>query len=344
MDYSEYSILIVDDVPVNQMIVEKLLTNYHFNIMKADNGQQALDMIAASTPDLVLLDIMMPGMDGFETLKRIRSNPDLPHIPVILMSALNSDADVKNGLSLGANDYLTKPVIKEQLDKCIKNHLKPKNNVSGTASANREPEARVNLNTTLRSYLFCSRQTAVKQLLKQIVLSIPQSWIDEELFKTLTGENEIVVRENMMQWVIGKINGQTTDTVEMDAYPLIRKVLDGIKPVFAERNLSVAVSDDSRQMWVKSNPELLECVIQTLLVGIGRICAGGGIHINKMVNDSHSLILTIAGEKPADDKDIEFSVDVAKLLATKIGSSLTVLSENDRIVFRMTLLRDSMHL
>lgn len=125
LDYSNYTILAVDDVPLNLLLVEKMLTRFGFKVKKASGGQEALNMIEAEQPSLVLLDLMMPNIDGYDVLARLRSNPETQSLPVIILSALNSDSDVAKGIEAGANDYITKPIIMDKLVKTVKKHLVP---------------------------------------------------------------------------------------------------------------------------------------------------------------------------------------------------------------------------
>jgi adenylate cyclase len=103
-------ILVVDDVPDNVEILEMRLASLGYAGATAGDGVEALDKIHTLEPDLVLLDIMMPKMDGIETLKRLKADPSLPFIPVILVTARADGADVVAGLDSGGDDYLTKPV------------------------------------------------------------------------------------------------------------------------------------------------------------------------------------------------------------------------------------------
>lgn len=114
-DFSNYTILVVDDVPLNLVLVEKMLGRYNFNIKKTGGGQQALNMIAEEAPSVVLLDLMMPNIDGYEVLRRLRSDASTKNLPVIILSALNSDADIIKGFKAGANDFITKPIIMDRL-------------------------------------------------------------------------------------------------------------------------------------------------------------------------------------------------------------------------------------
>ncbi len=123
MDFSKYNVLMVDDVPLNLLLVEKMLNRFKFRIRKAANGTEALMAVEEEEPDLILLDIMMPVMDGFEVLRRIRCNPKTSHIKVIILSALNSNKDVVHGFELGANDFITKPIVMEKLINCVATQL-----------------------------------------------------------------------------------------------------------------------------------------------------------------------------------------------------------------------------
>ena len=103
-------ILVVDDVPTNLKLLEVRLSAEYFEVLLASNGEQALEICERGQCDLVLLDVMMPGMDGFEVARRIKSNPATHHIPVVMVTALDQPADRVKGLEAGADDFLTKPV------------------------------------------------------------------------------------------------------------------------------------------------------------------------------------------------------------------------------------------
>jgi class 3 adenylate cyclase len=103
------TILIVDDEPFNVDYLEQELEELNYNIITASNGKEALDQVRTQQPDLILLDIMMPIMDGFAVLGELKADPLLRHIPVIVISAVNDLESVVKGIQLGAEDYLPKP-------------------------------------------------------------------------------------------------------------------------------------------------------------------------------------------------------------------------------------------
>ncbi|TCD14471.1 PleD family two-component system response regulator [Oricola cellulosilytica] len=108
-------ILVVDDIEANRSLLQTRLTAEYFDVLTAENGQQALDRCAETSVDLVLLDIMMPGIDGFEVCARLKANAATSHIPVVIVTALDEMADRVRGLEAGADDFLTKPVNEMQL-------------------------------------------------------------------------------------------------------------------------------------------------------------------------------------------------------------------------------------
>ena len=103
-------ILVVDDIRTNIKVLEAKLTSDYYEVIAASNGPEALDAAVSQKPDLILLDVMMPGMDGFEVCRRLKANPDTAHVPVIMVTALGDPEDRVQGLSAGADDFLTKPV------------------------------------------------------------------------------------------------------------------------------------------------------------------------------------------------------------------------------------------
>lgn len=119
IDQSQITILVVDDIPLNVLLIQKMLGKYQFNILTANDGQAALDTIASQKVDLVLLDLMMPGIDGYEVITRLRADEKTKELPIVILSALNSNDDVTKGFNLGANDFITKPIIMDKLLTCV---------------------------------------------------------------------------------------------------------------------------------------------------------------------------------------------------------------------------------
>jgi DNA-binding response OmpR family regulator len=116
------TILIVDDEPINiDLLRETLKSKYRLII--ATRGEQAYTLAVSKKPDLILMDVMMPGMDGFETCEKIKENPETSHIPVVFVTALNEVEDKSVGYEMGGSDYITKPFEMADVLTCIETHL-----------------------------------------------------------------------------------------------------------------------------------------------------------------------------------------------------------------------------
>ena len=103
-------ILVVDDVPANVKLLEAKLSNEYYDVITAKDGFEAIEQTRAKKPDLILLDVMMPGIDGFETCRRLKQDPEVSHIPVVMVTALSDPSDRVAGLEAGADDFITKPI------------------------------------------------------------------------------------------------------------------------------------------------------------------------------------------------------------------------------------------
>lgn len=165
-------ILIVDDVPVNLQALESILQTRGFRVTKANNGEQALEAVAAEKPDLILLDVMMPKMNGYEVCQHLKDNPATSKIPVIFLTGRNDSYSVIKGFASGALDYVVKPFHAPELLARINTHLELK----------RSRDAIVKYNTLL---------DAEKRRAEQLLLNILPASIADRL---QNGERQIADR------------------------------------------------------------------------------------------------------------------------------------------------------
>lgn len=123
---AEDRILVVDDLPDNYFLLQTVLESEGYIVEVADSGYAALESIASHPPDLVLLDVMMPGMNGFEVTRRLRQNPSLPFIPILLVTGYSEPVPA-DGFDVGADGFIRKPIDFDYLLNKIRTILQPKN-------------------------------------------------------------------------------------------------------------------------------------------------------------------------------------------------------------------------
>ena len=120
-------VMIVDDERMNRDILEVMLAPEGYQLVTASSGEEALDLVREQPPDLILLDIMMPGLDGYQVVARIKASVGSRHIPVIMLTALNDPNSRTHGLSAGAEDFIAKPVNRADVCERVRNLLAPSN-------------------------------------------------------------------------------------------------------------------------------------------------------------------------------------------------------------------------
>lgn len=119
IDTTQVKVLIVDDIPLNVLLIDKMLAKFKFQILKANSGVDALQIIETERPHILLLDLMMPGVDGYQVTEQVRRTISKEEMPIIILSALNSNDDINKAMTLGADSFITKPVMMERLHNCV---------------------------------------------------------------------------------------------------------------------------------------------------------------------------------------------------------------------------------
>jgi len=149
MSGASQTILIVDDVPNNISVLYETLMRFDYKVLVARDGKSAIEQAQFARPDLILLDVMMPGMDGFETCRRLKSHDDTRAIPVLFMTALSETINKVNGFNMGAVDYITKPFQLPEVLARIQTHLSLRRLQHELQNANAQLETRVAERTSL---------------------------------------------------------------------------------------------------------------------------------------------------------------------------------------------------
>jgi DNA-binding response OmpR family regulator/DNA-binding CsgD family transcriptional regulator len=161
------TVLIVDDLPANVDIVLGFLAEAGYRVLVSDGGHRALEQLARSLPDIILLDLMMPGLDGIETCKRIKANSEWGHIPVIMMTAADELSKKLAAFQAGAVDFVTKPVQPEEVQARIQTHLQLRDLQKSLEEKNQELAEEIELRLDAEKQLETSLEQALLIVNKQ---------------------------------------------------------------------------------------------------------------------------------------------------------------------------------
>ena len=124
MIMNKYKVLIVDDIPENIQNLGEMIKDFDLDVKIAEGGQEAIDFIDSYTPDIILLDLMMPRVNGWDVIEHVREKYSKNEMVIIVVSLLNNKDNIDECYDMGINDYITKPVIKARLTSSIESHLK----------------------------------------------------------------------------------------------------------------------------------------------------------------------------------------------------------------------------
>ncbi|MGF1520388.1 MAG: hybrid sensor histidine kinase/response regulator [Nodosilinea sp.] len=137
LSHDSFAILAVDDSPDNLFLIESILDDPDYHIICVENGQAALDAVQQAPPDVILLDVMMPGMDGYAVTQKVRSDPNLPYIPILLITA-HDQSSLVQGLDAGADDFIRKPVDVNELRARVRSLLRLKRSMDAQTAMLRQ--------------------------------------------------------------------------------------------------------------------------------------------------------------------------------------------------------------
>lgn len=121
---NKYKVLIVDDIPENIQTLGEMIKDFDLDVKIAEDGQEAINIIDSYTPDIILLDLMMPHVNGWDVIDHVREKYSKNEMVIIVVSLLNNKDNIDECYELGVNDYITKPVIKARLTSSIESHLR----------------------------------------------------------------------------------------------------------------------------------------------------------------------------------------------------------------------------
>lgn len=212
-------ILVVDDILPNVKLLEAKLSREYYEVLTATSGPEALERVLRDSPDIVLLDVMMPGMDGFEVCSKIKQNPEVAHIPVVMVTALTDAHDRVRGLESGADDFLSKPVNDTALMARVRSLVRLKMTVD---------EWRVREKTATQLGVVDQTASVMNEPVEgaKILLVEDQSFEVEKFLSTLKIDNDIVIHADTGMKAMEQVAGNDFDLL---AISLNLKNEDGLR-------------------------------------------------------------------------------------------------------------------
>ena len=269
---SEYKILIVDDVMANVLLLKVLLTNEKFQIVTASNGRQAIEQVEKEKPDLILLDVMMPDMSGFEVSQQLKTNPKTSEIPIIFLTALNSTADIVKGFQVGGNDFISKPFNKEELIIRVTHQISlvaaKRIIVAQTEELRKTIVGRDKLYSVIAHDLR-SPMGSIKMVLNMLILNLPSESIGEEMYELLTMANQttedvFALLDNLLKWTKSQIGKLKVVYQDVDVVEVTEGVIEIFSMVAGLKKIGIRL-EAPEHLVVYADIDMIKTVIRNLV-------------------------------------------------------------------------------
>lgn len=270
---AEYKILVVDDVQSNVLLLKALLGREGFGIVIAMNGTEALQKVKSEHPDLILLDVMMPDMDGFEVAGHLKLEPEQAEIPIIFLTALNDSASVVKGFQLGANDFISKPFRREELLIWVEHQLSLVDArriiLRQTEELRKTIAGRDKLYSVIAHDLR-SPMASIKMLCNTIMMSIDRQTVPADVFEMLemtnkTAEEVFSLLDNLLKWTKSQLGKLSNVPQSIDMVGLVNGVIEVFKPIAGSKSISLKLDSAVESVHVTVDIEMIKSVVRNLI-------------------------------------------------------------------------------
>ena len=268
---SDYKILIVDDVMSNVLLLKILLKNEQFQVCTANCGNMCIEQARAEKPDLILLDVMMPDISGFDTAVIMKKDPELKDIPIIFLTALNSPSDLVKGFQVGASDFLSKPFNKEELVVRVMHQIAYVAAKRLIVKQNRELMATINNRDKMYSVIahdLRSPMASIRMVLNLVVASTSPETVGPELFELLdkaNRESEEVhdLLDNLLKWTKSQTGRLNVVLQDLDLNDIIPGVVEIFEMIAATKKIHLSYTGSS--VIVRADNDMLKTVVRNFI-------------------------------------------------------------------------------
>lgn len=294
----DYTILAVDDITTNIMLLKAVLSRAKYKIITATGGVEALEKVAAESPDLILLDIMMPDMDGYEVLRRLKADPAAQDIPVIFLTALHNPEDIVKGFKLGASDYVSKPFNHEELITRVAHHIYLAAAQRTITAQRDELQATVEARDKMYSVIAHDLRSPIgtlKMVFNMLSMSLTKDEIGDENFEMLSMGNDItestfMLLDNLLKWTKSQIGRMNTVFQEVDISEVVlfaSKMSDMVAQV---KNIRVEY-DIPGPIRVRCDVDMVKTIMRNLMSNAIKYSQeGGSILISVHETPTHAVV------------------------------------------------------
>ena len=269
----DYKILIVDDVVSNVLLLKILLTNEKYQVCTANCGNMAIEQAKAEKPDLILLDVMMPDITGFDAAQILKKDPETAHIPIIFLTALNNPSDLVHGFQVGANDFLTKPFNKEELVVRVFHQIKL---VAATRIIERQnAELRATIGNRDKMYSVIahdlrSPMPSIRMVLNLVAASASPELIGQEMYDLLdkaNKESEDVhdLLDNLLKWTKSQTGRLTVVRQDLDLNDIIPGVVDIFEMIAQNKHIKLNYQTSASSVIVTADNDMLKTVVRNFM-------------------------------------------------------------------------------
>ena len=273
LNRSDYKILIVDDVMSNVLLLKILLTNEKFQVCTANCGKACIEQARTEHPDLILLDVMMPDMSGFDTAVIMKKDPELKDIPIIFLTALNTPQDLVHGFQVGASDFLTKPFNKEEL------LMRVVQQISLVAAKRIIEKQNAELKATLtnRDKMYSviahdlrSPMASIRMVLNLVVQSASPETVGQELYMLLdqaNRESEEVhdLLDNLLKWTKSQTGRLSVVLQDLDLEDIVPGVVEIFDVIAQTKHITLELKKPETPLKVKADNDMLKTVLRNFM-------------------------------------------------------------------------------